>query len=48
LITQVQVALERRRQVAELAADELGLVALLREREECLRIRRGRPPLLHR
>src|SRR2546422_11131620 len=34
--------------VAELAADELGLVAFLREREERLRVRRGRPPLRHR
>src|SRR2546426_6047228 len=33
---------------AELAGDELGLVALLREREECLRVRRGGSPLLHR
>jgi len=36
------------RGVAELAADELGLVAFLRERKECLRARRGRPPSRHR
>jgi hypothetical protein len=35
---------ECRRGIAELAADELGLVVLLREREERLRGRRGRPP----
>jgi len=34
--------------VTERAADELGLVAFLREREERLRVRRGRPPLRHR
>src|SRR5207247_7919714 len=46
-VAQFRNARECRRGIAELAVDGLGLVALLREREERLRVRRGRPPLLH-
>jgi len=47
-VAQFRIARECRRGIVELAADELGLIALLREREERLRVRRGRPPWLHR
>ena len=42
-----RLSVECRRGVAELAADELGLVAFLRELEERFRVRRGRSPSFH-
>src|SRR5438309_7138819 len=47
-VAQLRDALECHRRIAELAADELGLVPFARECKERLRVRRGRPPPLHR
>jgi hypothetical protein len=47
-VAQIPVALEGRRHLAELAADELGEVALFGEGEQRLRVRRGRQWVLHR